>query len=341
MTEHVKWPSIDNFKNVHWHINSKKEYLETVIAYVPKVKLHGTNAAIQIFPDGKVVAQSRNRILSREEDNHGFCAFVGDTEDYWASLSKGNHLTVFGEWVDPKMHKEKTATQKLDDKYFFPFLVIVDGKNLIFRDEELASCFGDDVLDSVRPIREEFDVLTIDYLDPVSIKMAQTTINLQVKFLSKMDLFIHEEFGVDGPAEGLVYYPLMHNMSLDTLGTYSFKAKSVAFQTTAAKSPAATELPPEVHKNLTAFTDMVTTERRLRQGVEEACKGTFDIKQTGTFVGWVSKDIHKECQAELAEAKLEWKNPLLKYISTKAANWFITRCREGDTDGTTTSSPSN
>ncbi len=56
-----KWPSIELLHNLYRHF----QILEVApqIQYRAKIKLDGTNAGVQIFPDGTVVAQSRTKII--------------------------------------------------------------------------------------------------------------------------------------------------------------------------------------------------------------------------------------------------------------------------------------
>lgn len=59
-------------------------------------KIHGTNAQVFIGEDGAVLAGSRTRWLTREDDNYGFGAWVEDNRDALvAALGPGRH---FGEW---------------------------------------------------------------------------------------------------------------------------------------------------------------------------------------------------------------------------------------------------
>jgi len=63
MTEHIKWPKITSFHNVRKAVNKYPELCGTSlkISYIAKIKLHGTNSAIQISSkDNSVVAQSRS-----------------------------------------------------------------------------------------------------------------------------------------------------------------------------------------------------------------------------------------------------------------------------------------
>jgi hypothetical protein len=58
-------------------------------------KIDGTNAQVFISEDGEVVAGSRNRWLTPEDDNFGFAAWVRDNKDSLLNLGPGRH---FGEW---------------------------------------------------------------------------------------------------------------------------------------------------------------------------------------------------------------------------------------------------
>ena len=59
-------------------------------------KIDGTNAAILIAENGDVGAQSRNRLITPEDDNYGFAGWVSRNADDLATiLGPGRH---FGEW---------------------------------------------------------------------------------------------------------------------------------------------------------------------------------------------------------------------------------------------------
>lgn len=59
-------------------------------------KLDGTNAAVHISPSGELRAQSRNRLISPENDNYGFATWAhANAADLAYILGPGLH---FGEW---------------------------------------------------------------------------------------------------------------------------------------------------------------------------------------------------------------------------------------------------
>jgi hypothetical protein len=58
-------------------------------------KIDGTNASITIVEDGKILAGSRNRFVTVEDDNFGFAAWVEANQEELLGLGMGRH---FGEW---------------------------------------------------------------------------------------------------------------------------------------------------------------------------------------------------------------------------------------------------
>lgn len=58
-------------------------------------KIDGTNAQVLVTDEGKVLAGSRSRFITPEDDNFGFAAWVRDHEKELLALGPGRH---FGEW---------------------------------------------------------------------------------------------------------------------------------------------------------------------------------------------------------------------------------------------------
>ncbi|MGH7273823.1 MAG: RNA ligase family protein [Nitrospiria bacterium] len=66
-------------------------------------KIDGTNAQVNILPDGRVLAGSKNRYITPEADNFGFARWVKDHEDELRQgLGFGRH---FGEWWGPGIQR--------------------------------------------------------------------------------------------------------------------------------------------------------------------------------------------------------------------------------------------
>ena len=80
-------------------------------------KINGTNACI-VISDGEILgAQSRNRIITPDDDNYGFAQWVQDNNSELLSLGDGYH---YGEWAGLGIQKNP---HMLDSKRFFLFNV--------------------------------------------------------------------------------------------------------------------------------------------------------------------------------------------------------------------------
>ena len=78
-------------------------------------KIDGANACI-IIADGEIVGvQSRDRLITPEDDNYGFAAWVEKHKDDLIGLGDGYH---YGEWVGPSIQKNPL---RLKRKHLFLF----------------------------------------------------------------------------------------------------------------------------------------------------------------------------------------------------------------------------
>jgi hypothetical protein len=95
VTDFVPWPKTRRlFRNI-----------------VVTEKLDGTNAAIHVDADCvAVAAQSRNRLITPEDDNYGFARWVADNaETLGAALGPGVH---FGEWWGRGIQRNYGLTER-------------------------------------------------------------------------------------------------------------------------------------------------------------------------------------------------------------------------------------
>lgn len=94
-------------------------------------KIDGTNAQIHITDEGEVLAGSRSRYITPEQDNYGFARWVKANEEELRKLGPGRH---FGEWWGSGV--QRGYGLKNGDKRFSMFNV---GR---WKDEPLPSCVG-------------------------------------------------------------------------------------------------------------------------------------------------------------------------------------------------------
>ena len=90
MTTAIKYPSTSQFRQAISNVKNKltfdgideegnvkrKQPDSFVLQYVGTVKLHGTNASVVEFEDGTIQFQSKERVITVENDNAGFANFM-------------------------------------------------------------------------------------------------------------------------------------------------------------------------------------------------------------------------------------------------------------------------
>ncbi len=65
-------------------------------------KIDGTNAQVYVDDTGQVLAGSRTRWITPEQDNYGFAKWVKEREDLLRELGPGRH---YGEWWGPGIQR--------------------------------------------------------------------------------------------------------------------------------------------------------------------------------------------------------------------------------------------
>lgn len=359
----IAWPEIESFHHIRkflrvdpgeWWMAKEKMHGSSVVTYRAKVKLHGTNAAVQILPDGTVLAQSRTGIITPENDNAGFARWVKANEEAWRETAKLETLAgeiryvgfiFYGEWIGPGIQKG-VAVSEIPRKSFAVFAMRVLGKDGT----------GDDTL-MIEPRHLEMYIKGLDgkhnipdtYILPwytdtchhgcdtrvtkelnvdwkhTDEQLTQTIapINDWVAAIEANDPWVEETFGVKGTGEGLVFYPVSKpHLGFESFQNLCFKAKGEKHKNIKTAAPA--QVNPETAASVDAFVELVLTPARLEQGATAV--GGFDLKFTGKFVQWITGDIQKECGDEMAASNLEWKQ-IQKPLADKARTWYIAEAK--------------
>lgn len=340
MSKHIKWTSIESMHNLRRSLNAYKRVTEGFeipeVLYKTKVKLHGTNAGIQIHSDGKVVSQSRTRILNAgHNDNKNFAVWVKKNEETFSSLAADNYTTtIFGEWCGEGINNGVAITQ-IKRKIFAVFAVQLD-KTL--PDGSVQTTLHTSPLEIERIVNcnvEGMYVLPwhtaevrVNWSSEKKMERSADKINEFVSEVEKCDPWVKETFGVEGIGEGLVLYPVelrrsdkveTNLLNKDQISSYMFKAKGEKHKVVKQKKPA--QISPEIAKDVQEFVDLFLTDARLEQGVQESCQGKREMKYTGKFVMWIVEDVQKESSAELEASNLTWED-VRKEVARKASEWY-------------------
>jgi hypothetical protein len=321
----IAWTEIESFHNIKKFMRAYPENLNgnSVVAYRSKVKLHGTNAGVQVHDDGTIIPQSRTTELTLENDNAGFARWVMSNKEAW-SVAKG-HI-IYGEWIGPGIQKG-VAVSEIPKKCFAVFAARIIGENAEHRPDALF--VEPDVLTKlVKCIPDTYvlpwfsDPLEVGWSDSnETLELVVSLINQWVSNVEANDPWVESTFGVKGTGEGLVFYPSSQShLGLTSFNNLVFKAKGEKHKNIKSAAPA--QVNPEVAASTDQFVEMVLTEARLEQGAA----GNYDMKLVGKFLAWISADVQKETQDELEASGLTWKD-VSKAIATKARLWYIEKAK--------------
>lgn len=324
MTAHISWAEIQNFHNIRKYTTQFKDVLNRspVVSYKTKIKLHGTNAAVQCHKDGTVVAQSRTAVLSIEKDNCGFAAFVEARKD---KFNLKNGFILFGEWIGKNVHKEDVACAKVD-KCFVVFGARDMSKEevFIYEPEQLQQMVKDIPNVHVLPWHSSVDVnwsASDEDMQPTLDK-----INLEVTEIEEKDPWVESVFGISGVGEGLVFYPVSAaHQGYTSFSNLVFKAKGEKHRVLKTKQAVQVSLPET--DSIKTFVDTFVTEARLNQGSNTV--GKVSNKNVKKFMMWVLDDVKKESKMELENSKLDW-NLISKEIENKSREWYLSKVKESD-----------
>lgn len=146
-------------------------------------KLDGTNASVWLDDDGAIKCGSRNRELTLDDDNAGFCKWVDDNFDHFTKFFKERpDLRLYGEWLVP--HTLKTYNEDAWRKFY-----IFD----VYDERTKSYC----TYEYYQPILEEWN---FDYIPPICI-INNTNYDQLVKQLDQNVFLIEDGKGV---GEGIV-----------------------------------------------------------------------------------------------------------------------------------------
>ena len=340
---HVKWTSVELLHNVRRGIEVRREdalavgdtYPYPIVTYRAKVKLDGTNGGVQLLGDGRVLAQSRSRLITTQDDNLGFAAWVDENRVYFQRLDTGGeHVIIYGEWCGQGIQK-RTSISKIDRKVFAVFALQFGDHNQALAKLEIEP----ERIRAFLPEHPDVHVLpwygpavTLDYGDREALEQAVVTINQMVADVEACDPWVADAFGVQGLGEGLVMYPQRgadssenpeksqdSRVFREAYVGLMFKAKGEKHQVVKQKKPA--QLGAEVAADVAQFVELFVTPQRLEQAVAEGCGGVYAMQQMGVFMKWIGQDIKKESEAELEASGLEWKH-VSKEVMNAARKWY-------------------
>lgn len=337
MKKFISYPSIEQYRNVIKQVELNAQYVgkdsdgnaiydKTVklptIEFKGTIKLHGTNASVCYNGVTGLWAQSRNNIITVENDNAGFAFFVETHKHYIQGLIDilekntgldlyNNTVSIYGEWCGGNIQKGVAITGL--EKMFVVFGIKITPHS------DIHPAYWIESKDFKCPEKNIFNIedfptlyINIDFNNP---QMQQNEL-VRLTELVEAECPVGKHFGVSGVGEGIVWKGSWNG------NNYTFKVKGEKHSASKVKKLAEVDI--EKINNIDAFVEYACTENRLNQGIEQVFTINSlepDRKLTGNFVKWVTSDIIKEELDTIAANGLEPKD-VMGRVSKKASQWF-------------------
>lgn len=340
MKKHISFPSIEQFRNIIASINRQFSFVglddngeaiydynlpKPVLTFTGTVKLHGTNAGVCYNRISGIWAQSRENIITPEQDNAGFAFFVELNKDIFNELiakiviknnldTDNNTVSIYGEWCGGSIQKGVGICNL--EKSFFIFGVKISPFEVEGEKPKPAYWVDYSYLNS--PNKRIYNILDyptytmeIDFNDPQMVQNKLSDITIAVE----TECPVAKAFGFSGIGEGIVW-------SCEYKGVvHRFKVKGEKHSSSKVKTLAAVDT--EKLNSIKEFVEYAVTESRFNQGIEKVFNNEpIDIKKMGELIKWVVSDIIKEEMDTMSVNKIEPKD-VNKYASAKVREMFF------------------
>ena len=315
-----------------------------VIQATASEKVHGTNGGVCYSNEDGLWVQSKNNIITKENDNAGCAAFVyGDdknpgTHAEWMKIIllladtydinlDENIISVFFEWSGGNI-QDKSAVSGLDKRaiIFQHFKVSPLEKHVDDSGKEVQAYWketyrlgtgwlADRDVGIYNIMQYSTWTFDIDFKAPL---LSQNDLIKLVEETIEPNSPLGKSFGIDG------------NIGEGVVVTFEYKGEIFRFKVKGdkhSKSKVKTLKPVDNVKEQAKidFANYATPAWRLEQAVQEVCDtrngGKPDIKDMGNVIKWVMGDIVKEESDELEERDLTMKE-ISKYTSNIIRKWY-------------------
>lgn len=350
----TKFPHIDQYRHVIRQLRERAQYagkdengepifdstlpLPTV-NFTGTVKIHGTNASVCQRNNIRWY-QSRNGIITPQNDNAGFAQFAENNTTSFDNLFKriieeglnGNcpedlRILIYGEWFGGNIQKG-VAVSSLPKKFaIFEVLLLPDDTESFFGRIRLPKELFKTLSDHDHSIYNIYDFG--EYQVDVDLSIPE----LAAETLTKLTCDVESEcpvgkyFDVIGTGEGIVWdlYKPGDDNHQDFL--IRFKTKGEKHSVTKVKSVKnLVTISADELKGVEEFLDYAVTEARLEQGIREVFPDEISSKQIRDFIRWVTDDTIREELDTIEKNKLPMK-VLVPKIQEKSRNFILKKLK--------------
>jgi hypothetical protein len=339
--EHISFPSINQFRQIVKNIRSSADYHGVPypkVKYEVSVKIHGSNAGICRPVNGGVddiYFQSRERILTIESDNAGFCFFGQGYKNlfntYIDKIVKETGATsgtvqIFGEWFGGNIQKG-VGVNGLDKMLcIFGVRISDNAESREWESKDLIKkVFGTNT-SKIDRIYTKYDFphweVEVDFDRPELSQNRFVELCNMVEKDCPVARFFKPDATEELVGEGVVIVPIVDADTPDFVKGNTAKIKGEKHSVSKVKTTAM--LDPEKMTSQAEFVDKTLTENRLNQGLEKMKElgHPIDMTSTGHFIKWVMGDIFRE-EADTMVASLIEPKDVNGIIATRAKKFWI------------------
>lgn len=344
MTIFNKFSKIKQFRDVVKEVQQHCKHHNTVppvLKFTGTVKLHGTNAGIGYrFDTDFLWAQSRERVITPDDDNAGFARFVEDNKEFFKDFCahlcaqyRTMEVMLFGEWAGGNIQSGVALSQLPKQFYIFAAKAFkstyVDGNGETVKVWETmhttrgnyhAECVAGIPFKAIWDANFPVWTVDIDFNKPSAIQNHLVDLTKMVEDQCP----VAAAQGAFGIGEGIVW-----RYEDEVFGELIFKVKGEKHSVSKVKTVAVlTEEDLARIANAKDATDTFATTARLNQGIDKLRELGLELemKNLGVYLKWVSQDILEE-EGDVIEAAMLDKKELMKNVTAKAKNHFITESK--------------
>ena len=339
MKKFTEYPSISQFRDTIRDLNHAqfigldsnnepiydRTFTRPTIKFTGTVKLHGTNAAV-CWSGKELFAQSRTQIITPENDNAGFAAFVEEKTVNFAGLffwighdfrvPDEKTIVVYGEWAGVGIQKGVAINNLPKSFFIFDICLVNEDEEGNLNREWLDISGYRDPDNRIYNIKDyqTFEI-EIDFNNPALVQNDLIALTEEVE----RECPVGKAFGFSGIGEGLVWSAIYNGKR------HVFKVKGEKHSVTKVKTLANVDV--EKLNSINEFVDYAVTENRVNQAIENVCKDNMSMTQMGDVIRWTMNDIRKEESDTMEKNGLSEKD-VNKSISTKVRQIFDRKLNE-------------
>ena len=296
---HYEYPETQQFRTIAKNVKTDYTFRKEVggvsvrvtepptLTFFGTIKLHGTNTAVVVNPNYSSYPQSRNNILTAEQDSYGFYDFYSKRGAHFIEIRKyieaawprfeSYPIVIYGEWAGDGIQQDVGISNI--ERSFFIFAICVKLDDRDFWLDDYGGIIRGRGYDNIYDIR---DFLT--YCVAIDFKNPQLSQNVLAELTEKVEheCPVAKKLGHPNTVgEGIVWTCYNPDGSV-----YRFKVKGKKHSSSKVTTLAKVDV--EKLNNINEFVEYAASESRLAQGLTELFhEGDLDVEKLGHYIRWV------------------------------------------------------